>query len=323
MIAMTASHALCDNQTHSELLADGKGLTVIRGNMWLCRAEVELRSLLTTLPGRSEQIERMQVEIETLRASNARIWSARIRIGLLLEEIARNGGATEEEIRGWRAQVRRLESQSMAPDRLGGREDVRRKLIELTNARNEMILSLLQVPRLTAELEDDYRRLRRDAEVTAALQSLGARHRLGPSKNFDREFRRLEHIQDRVLTDWIPLYQTSGRSRLGVLINEEFPVTFTWVGTGRETLITASMAEAAGLEIDDNGETVRVTVGRRTLEVWPTMISSLRFGGTVFREVPAYVLPPEGEDLGAQIGLEAFSEPSAIVRPDLLRLIFQ
>lgn len=320
---MTASHALCNDRAPSDFLTDARDLTVIRGNMWLCPAEVELRSLLRMVPGRSEEMERLEAGLENLRASNAQIWRTRTRIGQLLEEASLNGGATEEELEGWRTQLETLESQSMSPDQLGGREDVRRRLIELTNVRNETLVSLLQISRLKAELENDYNRLRRDAEVVTTLQSLGVRHRLGPSRNYDREIRRLNPIRDKVFTDWIPLYQTSGRSRLGVLINEELPMTFTWAGSSRETLITASMAEAAGLEIASSNESIRFTVGERTFDVRPTTIPSLRLGETVFREVPAYVLPPDGEDLGAQISQEAFSGHSAIAQPDRLRLIFQ
>ena len=66
--------------------------------------------------------------------------------------------------------------------------------------------------------------------------------------------------------------------------------------------------EAAGLALPAEAPSVPLAMGSgRTLDARPLTVPTLRFGQVVLREVPVYVLGPEGEDLGASIGPAAFA----------------
>ena len=105
---------------------------------------------------------------------------------------------------------------------------------------------------------------------------------------------------------------------------EETPATFTWRTSDEPTIITASLAESAGIETPDDAPRVELRIGRRRrLTARQVKIPYVRFGKYLVRDVPAYVLPPEGEDLGSQIGQFALKGYRVSAEPGRLRLVIE
>jgi hypothetical protein len=126
-----------------------------------------------------------------------------------------------------------------------------------------------------------------------------------------------------VFTTEVPLYRDQGALRVAGLINRT-PVTFTWKESSEPTMVTASVIEAAGLVVPDSAPEMAHPLGDgRVLKVRKFTIPYVRFGKQVLRDVPALALPPEGENLGTQIGVSAFSGVSPRAEPERFRLVIR
>jgi len=122
----------------------------------------------------------------------------------------------------------------------------------------------------------------------------------------------------------LPLWVQSGKTRVGAILNERAPVVFTWQTSNEPTVLTASMAESAGVDVTESAEIFEMPFGRtRRLPTRRVTVQRIRLGELVLHDVPAYILPPEGEDLGARIGPDALGEYKATVELERLRLVIQ
>jgi len=293
------------------------------GDVWLTLEEVRLREELARLPGLARNVVSLQNELDERIQQNRLTWETnQVRIAQLKQLKA---SLKPDEIKRRRIdeQIQELEGQAVAPEELGTQADVRTRLIDLSNERNRLALGVLTVRRLEADLEPTYARLAKDRQVTGALAALGAGHRLGPlGDGYQSEIRRLPEYDKYAFTDWVPLYRQSGRWRVAAILNEQTPVAFTWLGSFDPTTLTTSMAEAAGVCIPSDATAVQLPVGQsRIVTARAVQVGSLRFGAHVFRDLSVLVLPPEAEDLGAQLGMDAFDGYVAREQPDRLRLL--
>jgi hypothetical protein len=145
---------------------------------------------------------------------------------------------------------------------------------------------------------------------------------LGPLESYRAEQNRLGEYERLVFTSWLPVYLQSDRVRVGAIVNETTPVTFTWRAESGPTVLTTSLAEAAGLALPaaETAAPLPVAAGR-TLPARRITAPTLRFGQVVLRDVPVYVLGPEGEDLGALIGRDGFTENLVQLELERLRLV--
>jgi hypothetical protein len=170
-------------------------------------------------------------------------------------------------------------------------------------------------------MEADYRSLEADLEVRAALRTLGQGHRVGPLENYRADLRRLDEYEQLVFTPWLPIYLQSGRIRAGGILNETTPFTFSWQAAGGPTILSESMIEAAGLELPASATPVTLPLGSgRTLTTRRMIVPALRFGQVVLRDVPVHVSGPDGEDVGAIIGLDLLADYEVKVEPARLQL---
>jgi len=304
--AITAESALPAAET---FLRHVKGLTNIPGGkVWLCRAEQTLRSCVASLGDARRELIQQQRFLDQRIQQNAQLWETnRPAVAALKAALAKTTTDAPER-KQLQQQIQRLEAQAVEPDKLAAFSDVRARLIRFTNARQSLALRLLAIRRAIPEMDTDYRRLEADLEVQAALRTLGEGHRLGPLESYLAELRRLDEFERLVFTPWQPIYLQSGRMRIGAILNERIPITFSWREDDGPTVLTETMLEAAGLELPAGARAVSLPAGRgRTLPAWQMTVPALRFGQVVLRDVPVYVLAPAGEDQGASIGAEAFT----------------
>jgi K+/H+ antiporter YhaU regulatory subunit KhtT len=303
-----------------------KGLAPIPGgSLWLSRTEQHLREHVRRLDGLKRQILNLQSSLEERCQNNLVLWQTnRGRIGTLRKALS-SLNTDDPKKKQIERQIKELEAQAVEPRRLPAEADVRTRLIELTNLRNRLGLSVIAIRRLKVTMDSEYKQLAGDPDVTAALRQLGESHRLGPTKSgYAAEIRQLAEYERVAFSDWSPLYVQSGKMRVGAILNERTPVTFTWQTSNEPTVLTASIAESAGVNITDSAEVFEMPFGRsRRLPTRRVDVRSIRFGELLLNNVTAYVLPPEGEDLGARIGSEAFGENQATVELERLRLVIQ
>jgi hypothetical protein len=310
----------------TEVLEREKGLTRhANGTVWLCRSERRLREHLASLDEARSSVVRWQTQLDEGVKRNAVLWATSREQIAVLEQTKAQLKKDDPKRKQIDRQIEELRKQAVEPKRLGGEPDVRKRLVELINARNRLTLAVLGVRSLAARLEGEYQLLAQDPAVSAALQQLGAGHRLGPlNTNYRADLLRLADYERVVFTEWAPLYFQGRGPRFSVLLNERTPIVCAWQETSEPTLLTASMAEAVGLALPADAPAVELTFsGNRKLTTRTVTLPSLRVGKWVIEDVPVQVLPPEGEDLGAQIGPLAFPQHRVTLEPERLRVLVQ
>jgi hypothetical protein len=119
----------------------------------------------------------------------------------------------------------------------------------------------------------------------------------------------------------VPLYRDNGDMRVSGLIGRT-PVTFTWLESSEPTLLTASVIESTGLSIPQNAKRVQFRLlDGRVVNVREFEVPYIRFGNQLLRNVKAFALPPEAENIGPQISPVAFEETTPKADPARLRLL--
>lgn len=291
-------------------------------NIWITSREARLRDDWQALPQHREAIAALDAALAERVEQNASQWATLEQRRAQLRTALAALSPADKQRRALEEQLKILDRQGIAPSRLSDQPDVRAKLVELTNHRHQLWLAARAIRRNTPELMREYEPLAASATVQAALGQLGSGHKLGPARDYVADLKKLPDWERIFLTDWIPLYQQGERTRLTLLAEESTPLTFTWTSSPEPTLITAGMAEALGLEISSQAQTQMVTLApQRTYAARQAVIPFARLGAAEVRELEVWVLPPEGEDLGARIGPAAFPNLRLQPQPERLRFL--
>jgi hypothetical protein len=296
--------------------------TIGGGNVWINDTERRLREGLTRLDGLRAEIVARQTRLDERIEQNRLAWDSISRQIESLQRTLATLTSDDKKRRPVEQQIAELRRQAIAPDQFGAVPEIRRQVIDLTNLRQTMTLTVLEIESHAARLEESYAHLREDARVVATLRKLGDIDRLGPlDRDYPRAIRALRNEQQRAIGASVPIYVQSGRVRVGAIVNESQPVTVTWLDSQEPTILPRGVVQAAGLETEIAAETLQIQVGRqRGVRVQRLTIPALRIGEAVIRDVPAFVLSPEHEDLGAQISAAAFAGFAVKIEPARLRL---
>lgn len=305
---------------------------------WLLPLDVTMRQQVRRLP----ELDRRLMEsrnnarqlAKTLFAANAQarlqMVEAETNIKALQagrEKIRSEGGRKRVDavIASEQERLAALRKAWVEPAMIAGIPAVQQAMIDLTNRRNDLSVAILSIHDARPQLRSAYEKLAGDQQIVAALKQAGSAQRLGASEEFDskRFLKRLAHYEQQVFTDDLPLYRVGDEMRVSALIGRT-PVTFTWQSSSEPTMLTASVIEAAGLTVpDDAPQMQRRFPDDRKLTVRRFKIPYLRFGRHVFKDVPAFALPPEGERYGAQIGPIALEGQSPRAEPERMRLVLR
>ncbi len=317
-LSCSAAPALAEDSAPMATLAK-KGLTRV-GALWLVAEEVQLRHDLASLKILEKQFhdaeknaadslkrtELLRAELELAREEQRRI--ARLLDSTALKTHERQQFADALRIRaGWIDKLQSLVSDVSGP---GGESGLKATLINLINAQSRLALAVLGIRRNAAGLDAAYARLHADGEVARALKALGGEPQLGPARNYQRDVKQLARLESMVFTAEVPVFRENQRYRLGVILNERIPATFSYREAAGPNLVPASLVRAAGINIgQDCPKVVYRGEGGREIPARLVKLPTLRIGRHVLENVEAYALPPEGEDLGAELsaaGLGAF-----------------
>jgi hypothetical protein len=323
--AHAQSHASSDVLTQQFRL-------VRNGRVWITPTEQRLIDRLGALPNLRARIMDAESVLSQAVEQNAALWRQVDRVQRTIKQLEQSRGAAngnqrkkiEEELRRQRKLASRLQQQAVEPAKLGGVPAVRTRLIALSNDRNALLLSLLWVRSAVAGLAEEYRLLAANSSVTSALRELGGGNQLGPLRDYEQRLKQLEEYDKLAFVSRLPLYRTGERLRVSLIVSDQAPSTFTWRESHDPTIVTASLAEAAGISVPATAPRLRLNVaGGRQVEVRSVAIPYLRVGRYVMRDVPALLLPPEGEDLGSQIGPVALPGHKVVARPERLCLTIE
>jgi hypothetical protein len=279
------------------------GLRRLNSNadVWLTPRERDVIRRLSDLPKRVENVKELSRQIAQIRNQNRFLWSQRE--PALRKEMEKLTSSDPKRKRLERL-LREGDATCRPPAKLGAVPAVQAVLIELTSKRHQILLDALTARRGVAALESEYATLARDDRVVEALEFLG--HRLGPVREHDLS--KLVEYDNTIYTLPHPLYLESKKSRVGAILNEGAPITFTWREGDAPTVITFAAAQAAGLAPPDDAPAASLKLeNNRSFNTRRITVASIRFGDQVLRDVEAHVLPPEGEHLGNQISQAAFA----------------
>jgi hypothetical protein len=317
-----AAITICgQEQREADAWAEKYGLVRLGERWWVLPAEMELREKLAELPRRRERIVTAEKELESTIAGNLRTWQeSRPAIAALEQTLAKLATGDPQRLPIER-QMAGLAAAAVDPVKLGGRPDVRRRLAELAAERCELLAAAAWIRDTVPGLKTMYAKLATQPEVAAALQR-GEKQRLGPQRGYRADLTRLVEFEPLAATRWVPIFQQSGQPRLTALVNDRTPVTFTWSDeTDQPVVLTASAAEAAGLSVPADAPREEIPVGsKRTVVARQVTLDDVRLGRCVLRGVPAYVLPPEAEDVGNRLGRRALLEHRVRLEPTKLRM---
>ncbi len=296
------------------------------GRTWICDEEVRLRRALD----RVAQLERaffqardkfndLGAEADRVRARLPQLKQLQEQNESRLKQPTLTSLVQRQQLEGESRKLREAleQAEKKLREELNGDDEnspLTKAAIELSDARNALAVELLAVLRHHRAMKPRYARFAADATVQAALAQLGPEETLGPLENYEQQLpRRLEKAYSAVFTSSLPYYRRSGQNRISLILGDETPFTFSLHEAEGPTLIPASLVQLARLPLDRQGEWRQHREAGRKLMVRATTIPVLRVGKFVLRNLPAWVLPPEGEDLGARISVAAFSP----LRPEL------
>ncbi len=292
------------------------GLTEV-GRLWICRQELELRRQLA-------RIDRLKSEYKKARDVVDGMIAANQTLGKSLQQAERRSAATLRLIKAATsnpAERRRLDAvakankkialglkrQFLDSNQFGAHPAVRRHVIRLINARNRLTLAVFSIRRESATIATVYPPLQARVDIRQALADLGGAHRLGPARDYRADLARVAKIDSIINSAQVAVFRQDDHFRIPVIVNGRYPTILSAGHSTGPTVVPLSLLRAAGIRIADNAPRAVYQASRtRQLQVRRITIGSLRIGPAVYHNIEAFVLPPEGEDLGARLGKEAY-----------------
>lgn len=309
-----------ESRTPEERLQKQFGLVRLTGGVWGLPLEVELKEKLAQLQVLRESVVTAEKELEDRAAANRRAWAEAAPAMETLKQAIGKLSPTDPQRAAIIQQLAALERNVSEPSRLCCRGEVRARLIAFSRDRSLLQLALLWIRTHAPRLVEEYARLAKINEVAAALKQLEG-EKLGPLKSYVPEVKRLADYDKLVFTDWLPVYQQAGQTRFSVLVNDQAPVTFTWSEESHgQLLLPASTLESCGLTLPKSAPQRVVNLGDRHLLAHEVIVPSLRLGRHVVKNPSAFVLPPEGEDLGARLPRNVLTGLKVSIELERLRL---
>jgi len=308
--------------TAAETLAQDYGLVRLNGNTWTSATEIRLRETLAELPKLKESIVVAERELDERIEQNRRDWQDTVPLRKTMQVALSKLSPGDPQRTALRQKLDELARASSDPMHLAGRSEVRAKLVNLVRDRSALTLALLGLRSALAEMQPGYADLAANAAVKQSLQRLGGQQRLGPLKNYEADLKRLGEYERLVFTQSLPIYEQSGQIRMTAIVNERFPLTFTWLDASEQpTVLTAGAFDTLGetLPADAPRKSLAFPAGRKQT-AREIVLPYIRFGRCVLSGVTAFVLPAEGEDLGSRLGRAAFAEHRVRIEPERLRM---
>jgi hypothetical protein len=317
-VSATAGAAPAVNVSPAESIVRAHGLEH-RGDVWCLPQEIELHNQLGGLERLEQRLFRAQQIVDQMIAQNDR-WKQEMAQLAQVEQQARARAAKtppgtpqraqlDAEAKAAAAKADQCRRQYIRPQQLGMAPPLKLAIVDLITVRNELMLRLLSMRREMDELTHRYEALRQDSGLMAAITSAGTSQSLGGLKSLREQWKIVDKMQPLLFGDTLPVAREGSSYCVTVIVDDHEPLTFSFLGTAQnQVLIPQNLAEACGLHVDVHAGKRKVRLAKgRDVVASRTRIAQLRFGRQIFRNVDAFILPPEAADIGARIGTQAFA----------------
>lgn len=176
----------------------------------------------------------------------------------------------------------------------------------------EFVEHLLETRKLCDQIGAGYKALQADPQVVAAIeeynQATGKTYKLGPSSSLAGNEKRLQKLEETVLSDSIDLRQ--GRTRLwevSVVFNGQGPQDMA-IDTGASVVVLPwKMAQAVGLTPKPQSPKINLqTADGTVVEGWRVVADTVRVGKFTAEKVECAVMPEKLSNAIPLLGLSFF-----------------
>ena len=319
-----------DAQSAARLLTQS-GLTSA-GRHWICAEDLRLRRQLDALDRHQKQFHVARKLLDQRIEENEKAGRSLAEIGQTIALRQRLLASTTdptvrrqagEELARLRTAEGALRTRYLPPEQFAEDAAIRVTLLEWINARNALVVAALGYEDALLRINGRYEALGEDAETQRALASLGRQNVLGGGRNLAASAPQIEDARRVALGAEAPLYRVSGHWRTSLLIGDSMPAACSLAEQGPALILPESVARAAGLSLGQElpKRQFAAAEGRPPLDVRVVQLKRIRLGDKVITNVEAYILPPEGEDLGVVLNRQYIGGYRLELQPRLLRLM--
>ena len=180
--------------------------------------------------------------------------------------------------------------------------------LDYTAAYNELTLDFLRGQRDVKQIEQRYDELSDDPLVGAALANLNSSpDRLGPSRQFIRDCKQFDRLEDRLMSATVPAIWKGEHCSLSAILNEKIAVPFHYWPGDKFTLVPQSALEQAGVAIDPNAPLVEFISnnGNQFFVCHRIRPATIHIGRHMIKDSEVLVLsPPRPKVLGPALGAD-------------------
>jgi len=180
---------------------------------------------------------------------------------------------------------------------------LKKEIEDWMTARNAVVAGYPAAKDRFDGLADKYKALGEDADVAAALKTLGKKHRLGSQDFFDNQ-KLLADVEKRVLGDEMPFYRDQVFDFVSAVVNGKTSVLLKIDPNPQSAnWIPAEVLDKAGIAVPATAPTVTInfTSPKRSIECKMVQIPALQLGKYTLRDLKFLAMPADAKDLGTQL----------------------
>ena len=202
--------------------------------------------------------------------------------------------------------------------------ELKAAIVDWMTARNNLILATIPAKPIFDDLDKQYRTLAEDADVAAALKSLGKKNHLG-SPEFEQDQKSMAESEATAMSGDVPFYREGAYDSVGALLNDSLPIIVRIESVNPQALswAPAELLIKSGIKIDPAAPSATLTFnsnGKRVVECRQVTVPKLRIGKYVLENLKFLAMPDDAKDLGTQIvnsELKSYDQNPPTARPGL------
>ena len=327
LFGTTWSHA---NQQEPADVLKNNGLKRSSGSNWVVAGETGFLKDVRRAQGLSAQLRMAQQQQQAIETGNQNPqvlindyreqidWLAQ-RIGAYDEELAKLGPPSGNQaaavyynmlvnernaIVAEQNRLRRVIT-SLADER-GQFQDMKKKFnAEVARVRESYMQTVSDLRTAVEEITSKYTEVKKNEEITKALQELSAssriKQKLEPSKEFASALKWLAKFEDSVQSETVELHREGGVDRIDVMLNGKGPVSMVFDTGAGPTTLSAELASRMNLKSTDRTMDLVVADGTKvTAKVM--IIRTVTVGRLTVKDVTCAVMPKDKGDVTPLLG---------------------
>lgn len=327
LLTPTLALSLTAAQDTEDVLGE-KGLR-LSANVYVLPEEKELQNGMQRIVPLQRAVTVAQREVnahnKTLEDNKKWIKQAlaeHIRLTNQLQNLRNNTDASNIVVSRLNALVAEIELRRKSDDPDDATKAVRAKLSKARESYVEVVLNMRQAVDKARKV---YKELATDTAVAAAIAEAGKdaekAYALGPSKAFENGVKRLEKLEETVLTDNIQLVREGDTWGIEVVLNEKHSKTMIFDTGASKLSLPAALAREIGLTPNSETQSVEVRIADgNTVQGWLMKVDSVRVGKFEAKDVDCVVMPPHLRNVPALLGGAFLNNFSYRMDPDTGRL---